>query len=287
MVCVICILCLRHLCCLSQMHFKYAHKGENESEKFEIGVVLARQFLGKGPWEVWDLRPGCEKWCKSCSSSEERLVRHNGGRCPKALTRRQLGDQRAASTQKAIAERACLDNLQSASALAAELEDKRDDQIDQVGASPARPVPEKGASSGEEEARESGCSDARTGEDVDEAPCGKEEAGGGVGGAGDPGGEEEVRGEGGAVDLKAVHDRLILEYVAANGKYPGDGPWYTLREKAQQELDSMTIIGKRRRVHTRFHPGIVPTGLWHGNDSPQRQKSRGRARRERPRSRRF
>ena len=162
MVCVICILCLIHLCC-AQMHFKYAHKGENESEKFEIGVVLARQFLGKGPWEVWDLRPGCEKWCKSCSSSEERLVRHNGGRCPKALTRRQLGDQRAASTQKAIAERACLDNLQSASALAAELEDKRDDQIDQVGASPARPVPEKGASSGEEEARESGCSDARTG----------------------------------------------------------------------------------------------------------------------------
>ena len=148
-------------------------------------MVLARQFLGKGPWEVWDLRPGCEKWCKSCSSSEERLVRHNGGRCPKALTRRQLGDQRAASTQKAIAERACLDNLQSASALAAELEDTRDDQIDQVGASPARPVPEKGAS------------DARTGEDVDEAPCGKEEAGGGEGGAGDPGGEEEVRGEGG------------------------------------------------------------------------------------------
>ena len=47
------------------MNFKYAFKGEDGNEKFETGVVLARQFLGKGPWEVWDLRPGCEKWCAS------------------------------------------------------------------------------------------------------------------------------------------------------------------------------------------------------------------------------
>ena len=31
-------------------------KGEDGSEVFEDGVVLARQFLGKGAWLVWDLR---------------------------------------------------------------------------------------------------------------------------------------------------------------------------------------------------------------------------------------
>jgi hypothetical protein len=58
------------------MNFKYAFKDEDGSEKFEIGVVLARQYLGQGPWEVWDLRPDCEKWCRPCSTSAERLVRH-------------------------------------------------------------------------------------------------------------------------------------------------------------------------------------------------------------------
>ena len=34
---------------LVQMQFKYAFKGEDGiSEQFEVGVVLARQFLAKG-----------------------------------------------------------------------------------------------------------------------------------------------------------------------------------------------------------------------------------------------
>ena len=35
----------------AQMQFKYAQKGEH-GELFEKGVVLARQFLGEGNWEV-------------------------------------------------------------------------------------------------------------------------------------------------------------------------------------------------------------------------------------------
>ena len=71
---------------LVQMQFKYAFKGEDGiSEQFEVGVVLARQFLAKGQWQVWDLRPDAEKWCHPCSSAAERIVRHNG-RCPISQT---------------------------------------------------------------------------------------------------------------------------------------------------------------------------------------------------------
>ena len=49
-----------HIWLSAQMQFKYAQKGGI----FERGVVLARQFLGEGPWEVWDLSPDCDKWTR-------------------------------------------------------------------------------------------------------------------------------------------------------------------------------------------------------------------------------
>ena len=60
-------------------------KGEDGSELFEDGVLLARQYLGVGEWHVWDLRPGSAKHCQQCSSVAERIVRHElGRRCPGA-----------------------------------------------------------------------------------------------------------------------------------------------------------------------------------------------------------
>ena len=97
--------CQMQNCDLSvQMQFRYAQKGADGQQLFEIGVVLARQYLGEGQWEVWDLRPGCKKWCQACSSAAERLVRHDNGPCPKALTRRALGVRRSAARRKATAD---------------------------------------------------------------------------------------------------------------------------------------------------------------------------------------
>ena len=82
-------------------------KGEDGREMFEEGVVLARQFLNKGDWLVWDLRPDTAKSCKECSSYAERLVRHeHGTRCPKGVVRNSVGEARGLLAQEAIAERA-------------------------------------------------------------------------------------------------------------------------------------------------------------------------------------
>ena len=63
------------------MEFKYQMNGE-DGELFEEGVVLARQYLGIGDWHVWDLRPNGGGHCKQCSSSAQRIVRHErGSRC--------------------------------------------------------------------------------------------------------------------------------------------------------------------------------------------------------------
>ena len=83
------------------MEFKYAMNGE-DGDLFEDGVVLARQFLGVGRWEVWDLRPNSAKLCKECSSEAERIVCHES-LCPKAAQNANLGEVRA---RKAIAKRA-------------------------------------------------------------------------------------------------------------------------------------------------------------------------------------
>ena len=88
-----------HIWLSAQMQFKYAQKGGI----FERGVVLARQFLGEGPWEVWDLSPDCDKWCQACSSKAERIVRHDGT-CPTKSSRKASGQQRALARRKSIAE---------------------------------------------------------------------------------------------------------------------------------------------------------------------------------------
>ena len=64
---------------------------------------MARQFLGEGPWEVWDLSPDCDKWCQACSSKAERIVRHDGT-CPTKSSRKASGQQRALARRKSIAE---------------------------------------------------------------------------------------------------------------------------------------------------------------------------------------
>ena len=74
-----------------------------DGELFEEGVVLARQYLGIGDWHVWDLRPNGGGHCKQCSSSAQRIVRHErGSRCPGATR----GDDRVALARDAIARRA-------------------------------------------------------------------------------------------------------------------------------------------------------------------------------------
>ena len=82
-------------------------KGEDGREMFEEGVVLARQFLNKGDWLVWDPRPDSAKSCKECSSYAERLVHHeHGTRCPKGVVRNSVGEARGLLAQEAVAERA-------------------------------------------------------------------------------------------------------------------------------------------------------------------------------------
>ena len=77
-------------------------KGDG-SEVFEDGVVLARQFLGKGEWLVWDLRVDGERSCQQCSSDAERLVCHeHGKRCPKVVLKNIAG-QEGFAAQEALA----------------------------------------------------------------------------------------------------------------------------------------------------------------------------------------
>ena len=85
------------------MEFKYQMKGEDGSELFEDGVLMARQYLGVGDWHVWDLRPNAGKNCKQCSSRAERLVSHERGTgCPGAA---RGGGERIALARAAIARR--------------------------------------------------------------------------------------------------------------------------------------------------------------------------------------
>ena len=67
------------------MEFKYALKGVDGNEEFVDGICLARQFVGRGKWFVWDMRPEkSAKSCQACSSDAERIIIHDrGDRCPK------------------------------------------------------------------------------------------------------------------------------------------------------------------------------------------------------------
>ena len=79
-------------------------KGEDGSELFEECVVLARQYLGVGLWQVWDMRPKPGRNCPLCSSRAERIVRHDRAtRCPGAARPAQ---DRVEAARQAIAARA-------------------------------------------------------------------------------------------------------------------------------------------------------------------------------------
>jgi hypothetical protein len=89
------------------MEFKYEMKGEDGTALFEENVVLSRQFLGVGPWNVWDLRPDAPKNCKGCSSRAERVVCHGRGeRCAGAAR----NEERVEIARDAIARRAAREN---------------------------------------------------------------------------------------------------------------------------------------------------------------------------------
>ena len=80
------------------MEFKYALKGEDGAEVFVDGVLLARQFLGRGQWHVWDMR---------CSSDAERIMTHaRGSRCPKAARKAAVAEVRIALARAATEARA-------------------------------------------------------------------------------------------------------------------------------------------------------------------------------------
>ena len=85
------------------MEFKYKMKGNGGTELFEDGVLMARQYLGVGDWQVWDLRPNAGKNCKQCSSRAERLVSHDRyNLCPGT---NRGGGERIARARDAIAKR--------------------------------------------------------------------------------------------------------------------------------------------------------------------------------------
>ena len=132
MVCNVCVQpCV--VIVLVQMQFKYAFKGEDGiSEQFEVGVVLARQFLEKGQWQVWDLRPDAEKWCHPCSSAAERIVRHNG-RCPIPVKQKALREQRAAAARQAIEDRSRREREEGEQAAAAEAAENESGAEEQEG----------------------------------------------------------------------------------------------------------------------------------------------------------
>jgi hypothetical protein len=85
------------------MEFKYEMKGNGGTELFEDCVLMARQYLGVGDWQVWDLRPNAGRNCKQCSSRAERLVSHDRyNLCPGTD---RGGGERIARARDAIAKR--------------------------------------------------------------------------------------------------------------------------------------------------------------------------------------
>ena len=81
-------------------------KADDKTDFFVEGVVLARQFLGDGPWHVWDMRVNSARLCKECSSELQRIVCHDRDhRCPKVLRRAAAG-RRGQFVREAIANRA-------------------------------------------------------------------------------------------------------------------------------------------------------------------------------------
>jgi hypothetical protein len=68
----------------TRCEMKYAFKSAEGSVLFEPGVVLCRDVIGTGKWEVFDLlkRPALSVMCTPCSNRCERPVRHQENPCP-------------------------------------------------------------------------------------------------------------------------------------------------------------------------------------------------------------
>ena len=266
------------------MEFKYAMNGE-DGDLFEDGVVLARQFLGVGRWEVWDLRPNPAKLCNECSSKAERIVCHES-LCPKAAQNANLGENRAVRAREAIAKRADRNAANKAAAgeaasaagtasstpAASDDDWVEQDAVDsarkRVTKRAARKGPQKRARAAEEAIEEAVEEDEAVEQedaveqDAAEEMSGKEEAGEArdKAGAGEPATARDKQRA--PHEHEVVHERLIQEYVSKNNKRPSDAIWYTLLEKARVEVASKTE-GKRRHIHKRLPDGVVPTWAGH------------------------
>jgi hypothetical protein len=68
----------------SRCEMKYAFTPAEGGILFEPGVVLCRDVIGTGKWEVFDLlkRPAPSVMCTPCSNASTRPVRHQGHPCP-------------------------------------------------------------------------------------------------------------------------------------------------------------------------------------------------------------
>ena len=115
------------------MEFRYALKGpEPGTEVFVDGVVLAREYLGRDPWHVWDMRPGRVALCKPCSSEAERIITHASGSCPKIVRQADVAEVRVALAREAIDARSRLAAIRSGQ----EREELDEEQEDEPEAEP-------------------------------------------------------------------------------------------------------------------------------------------------------
>jgi len=96
------------------------------------GVVLAREYLGRDPWHVWDMRPGRVALCKPCSSEAERIITHASGRCPKIVRQAAVAEVRVALAREAIDARSRLAAIRSGQ----EREELDEEQEDEPEAEP-------------------------------------------------------------------------------------------------------------------------------------------------------
>jgi hypothetical protein len=68
----------------SRCEIKYSFTADDGGVQYEPGVVLCRDVIGTGNWEVFDVvkRPVSMVMCTPCSNSLTRPVRHQNHPCP-------------------------------------------------------------------------------------------------------------------------------------------------------------------------------------------------------------
>lgn len=200
------------------MEFRYAMKADDKTDFFVEGVVLARQFLGDGPWHVWDMRVNSARLCKECSSQLQRVVCHDRDhRCPNVLNRAATGEARAVRAREAIANRA-----------ARQAKARAQDQGAEEEEGGAAAVEEQVAVEEEVAVEENDAAAAVGEESSEEARDDKVES------------RQDHRAH------LPVLERLIADYRAKHSKEPSSSVWYNLHEQAKAEIASQRQ-GKRRR----------------------------------------